>query len=554
MLSLLLLMTTPADACGGFFCDNAQPVLQNAERIVFGIEDGGNVEMHVQIAYEGPSEDFAWIVPTPAEPELFVTTSALFTQLSLVSQPRFFLQTEVEGTCRARDYTDMTDDASFSDGVPDYGSSYTATDAGYDVSVIGEKPVGPYDTVVLSAASVEDLTGWLGANGYDIPAELEPVLEPYLAAGNLFVALKLQKDRDTGDLTPLGMTYAAEKASIPVQLTSVAATPDMRLEAYVLGGARGVPESYLHVGINDAAIDWWTGGSNYADVITQAADEAGGQAFATDFAGSTERWASTFDTSGWNRAEALAAEDPFEWSRVVLRALRGVVPAELGNIVENHVALPEGVSGLTWIQYPEYFGIDPEGPAFDVVAATLDVEAFVIEPMGRAFDLVNRHATVSRMTSSISPVEMTVDPVFALNADMPQQVSEQHNATLVFECSEDRYPDEVLRRLELEDGRVLMLPPEAWMNQEALTDFEYLQEHRTDAAMVIERTGGAGNPEPLTDHRARYDDLADAHNASVREVDWVPVPRSCGCTSSGGGAGLAVVLAGGLLAWRRRQS
>ena len=81
MLSLLLLMTTPADACGGFFCDNAQPVLQNAERIVFGIEDGGNVEMHVQIAYEGPSEDFAWIVPTPAEPELFVTTSALFTQL-----------------------------------------------------------------------------------------------------------------------------------------------------------------------------------------------------------------------------------------------------------------------------------------------------------------------------------------------------------------------------------------------------------------------------------------------------------------------------------------
>ena len=69
----------------------------------------------------------------------------------------------------------------------------------------------------------------------------------------------------------------------------------------------------------------------------------------------------------------------------------------------------------------------------------------LIEPFEKAHDLVNRHATISRMTSSISPVEMTVDPIYALNPDMAQDVSEQHQATLVFECSEDRYIEEVLR-------------------------------------------------------------------------------------------------------------
>ena len=67
----------PALACGGFFCNPAAPVLQAAERIVFAIDrDAGEVEMHVQITYTGPSEDFAWIVPVPRAPEIGLSTSA----------------------------------------------------------------------------------------------------------------------------------------------------------------------------------------------------------------------------------------------------------------------------------------------------------------------------------------------------------------------------------------------------------------------------------------------------------------------------------------------
>ncbi|MEM6930409.1 MAG: DUF2330 domain-containing protein, partial [Myxococcota bacterium] len=79
MWTLIAAMTTDALACGGLFCNIAQPVLQNAERIVFEIDrEQEIVETHVQISYEGPAEEFAWVVPVAAEPDLFLSTQGLF--------------------------------------------------------------------------------------------------------------------------------------------------------------------------------------------------------------------------------------------------------------------------------------------------------------------------------------------------------------------------------------------------------------------------------------------------------------------------------------------
>ena len=103
------------------------------------------------------------------------------------------------------------------------------------------------------------------------------------------------------------------QAGIPIQLTSIAALLDMPVDVYVFSDARVVPKSYLHVEVNDLAVNWTTGGSNYDDVITRAADEAGGQAFATGFAGDSTIvggqiwWADRYDT-----AALLQYTDPVE--------------------------------------------------------------------------------------------------------------------------------------------------------------------------------------------------------------------------------------------------
>ncbi|MFT6377779.1 MAG: hypothetical protein ACJARS_004442, partial [bacterium] len=87
--TLGLLATTDASACGGFFCSQVD-VDQIGEQIVFGVDPGtGTVETHVQVAYQGSAEDFAWVVPVPEVPELFLSTDMLFQQLRQRTRPQF---------------------------------------------------------------------------------------------------------------------------------------------------------------------------------------------------------------------------------------------------------------------------------------------------------------------------------------------------------------------------------------------------------------------------------------------------------------------------------
>lgn len=67
--------STEARACGGTFCDAFtpdMPVDQTGEVILF-VSDGDYVEAHIQIEYDGGDADqFAWLVPVPAIPEIEV--------------------------------------------------------------------------------------------------------------------------------------------------------------------------------------------------------------------------------------------------------------------------------------------------------------------------------------------------------------------------------------------------------------------------------------------------------------------------------------------------
>src|SRR5687768_10662549 len=106
MLTTLALVTTPASACGGFFCNNV-PVDQKGEDIVFAVdEEKGETTVHVQIEYTGAAEEFAWVVPVPHVPELLLSTDALFRELGWRTQPRFGLVYEELWECEY-DSTDV---------------------------------------------------------------------------------------------------------------------------------------------------------------------------------------------------------------------------------------------------------------------------------------------------------------------------------------------------------------------------------------------------------------------------------------------------------------
>ena len=54
VLSLGALVPTSALACGGFFCNQSQPVNQAAESIIFADNGDGTTTAVIQIKYQGP--------------------------------------------------------------------------------------------------------------------------------------------------------------------------------------------------------------------------------------------------------------------------------------------------------------------------------------------------------------------------------------------------------------------------------------------------------------------------------------------------------------------
>ncbi len=557
LTALTLGFSTPAMACGGFFCNNALPVEQAGEQIVFAVDSAaGQVTAHVQIKYAGSPGEFAWIVPTPGQPELFTSTDALFTALQARTRPSFWLEQVVRGECSypSRDTGWNEVDDTVSDTQDNYDTGYAEPELG--VTVVSTATVGPYDTVVLQANSSAGLLTWLQAAGYDLPNALDGVLAPYVANGQYFVALKLTAGADTGDLTPLGMRYRGNGAGIPVQLTSIAATPDMRLEVFLLGDARAVPDNYLHVTVNDAAIDWFNAGSNYESVISMAANEAGGHAFATDYSGSTSGLQGVLWRGQDAAVDALRGlDDPIAWAVQVQQV--GLPPsAALLDVLLEVLPVPAAVTNMgvpptafydCLSCYAEH--IDASG--FSGAAATAVLEARLINGLRDAQALVSAYPHLTRLTSSLDAIEMTVDPSFVFNHDLPQSVSQSRGATVEILC--ETLPtggattrDEARRRLQLADGRAIRLPSSDALDTQRRSELEAIGDLVFPAAILIERLGASGQGEILFDYR----------DQAAREAEAFGDPADasgCGCGLGAPGSGVfAMLTVLGALIRRRR--
>ncbi len=495
---LLAFLAAPASACGGLFCDNgpsnpatppAPPVVQAAERIVFAIDDG-QVEVHVQVAYEGDPVEFGWVVPVPAQPELLLGNDALFEYLAQETQPTYVADIVQIGDCWSQRPSRGGSAFSGCARAADEGDSSLvvdtafASDTGPSVTVVDRSRVGPYETVTLQASDASALQSWLEEAEFTVPTNLSETLAPYVADGSYFVALRLLNDAGEGDIAPLVMRYPGDEGLIPITLTAVAAADDMPIEVYVFGDHRAVPTNYLHVELNELAIDWVQSGANYMDVLSRAIDSAGSRAFVTELAGPPPQWVSLLPND--SSTEAVAARD-------------------------------------------------------------------------RAVDLFD-HAWLTRLSTTLSPSEMTVDPTFALNPDWIDEVDASHQADMLYHCEGiDQNWNNSWRELQLADGRTM-----------AIASNPHLGFIDTQAA-TIASVGARGLPQVLTDNAEVIEDQLQQVNrqqaSQLTGVDvedlggtWVgdeesPVQTdSAGCSTSASSPAVPVAL--GLLlaiALRRRE-
>ncbi len=541
-----------ADACGCFAPpDPTVPIVQAGERILFSVKDGV-VNAHIQIQYAGEAKDFGWLLPLPSVPTLKLGTEELFTQLINTTQPRYFVQTTFTGTCSFGGGFGGLGSAPQSSAAND-SSGRSETSGGFD-PLVTQASIGPYDYAVLRADRKDEMLQWLTDNRYFIPTGTEETVGPYIRPGAYFLALKLKSGQAAGDIQPVVLEYPSELPMIPIILTSVAAQPNMGIQVWMLGGGRAIPRNYNHVVLNDSQIDWLGRAQNYNDVVIKAVSEAPDKhAFLTEYAGNSNVMVDVLDGPSrfGNLAELAAITDPatyveylFQHGYAVPASNSGfgpfqqpTLPPLLKALVLAQLPFPEGLKTVTTedgflqqlefylgsyrVQHPEaYVGWVS---SFDPGALTAQIEEKVVGPAREAGGLFRQYPFLTRLYTTLSPEDMTRDPVFSFNPSLAE-VSRDHTANLRIDCGLGGDPSTSPATLTTEQGWVFQLP-----NRGTPIDVS-----QGPGALRIEILGEEGSPVVLLDNGKT-----------------IANKMGCGCTSVDPLLGVGLLA---LLAARRRRN
>ncbi|MBI4820375.1 MAG: DUF2330 domain-containing protein [Deltaproteobacteria bacterium] len=266
-------------ACGGFFCSQA-PVVQTSEKIVFEIE-GDLISAYIQIQFQGPDEDFAWVVPIPEVPEVEVGVGAqMFELLDEQTKPTF--DGSPSASTALADFGGGCDGGFFDSRDPELLLSFVPPP---DVEVLKQEVVGPYEVATITGERAADLNLWLQTHGYRVAPGSDEIVQSYLDAGMKLLALRLSPQAASGSIEPIKLTYRESRgcAVIPLRLTSIAALPNLEILTWVFGNARAVlepgPFGEVEVDSNQLFAE-----ADYLPALDRSVDAVGGRAFVTEFA------------------------------------------------------------------------------------------------------------------------------------------------------------------------------------------------------------------------------------------------------------------------------
>ena len=493
----VLVSGTEAEACGGTFCDagpNLDVVDQAAETVVF-VRDGAYVEAHIQIAID-PNTDaqkFAWLLPMPAVPEFQVGSQPLFDALLQGTRPS-------HGTngpyC----------------GSGDEGGSFIQSPDGGGVNKEPEAQttsVGAFEVTVLQGGTVDGVMQWLGDNGYEQDADAAPILDSYLADGHVLVAFRLLPSADVGEVHPIVLRYLGDEPCVPLRLTAIAAQENMAVRVFMLGDERWAPLNYQHVVPNPLRFRWSYSGPEYADVITQAVDAAeGGHGFVTEYAGDaalvddSALWAATWDADAFVAAAAIDVVQLLNDQQLANCTRNG--PCFVGHpvvvgMLRKYLPAPADVAENDFYRCLSCYADQTDFPLWDGPAFANEMRDRVIAPGLHAKDLLGAWPYLTRMFTTISPHEMTLDPTFQPAPDL-RDVGNVSVATV--ECVECEADLDAIATLA--DGRQIYLDDATWPAFDAGMPY----------AERIEEIPPKGAPIVVVDNRPLIDEALDAWNGA----------------------------------------
>lgn len=255
------------------------------------VHQDGLTTFSVSINPFGDKQSFALVLPVPEvlqADQIRTLDGGIFATLDAATAPRHVMdagcvQPESGGGCSwpfSQEYDLAKSAAGSTTGTVEVEASYL---------------VGEYEVTILSAEESSGLQAWLDTNGYHLPEGAEPLLAEYIDNGQYFLAARVAEEAAEADgspLSPLQISYASDVFGIPIRLSTLNSPGVQDLVIYAIGdrtdGAVGIANYDTFTVPNgcvwgDPNFDDF--GGAYQDLFTEAWEDVGDAAWATEFAG-----------------------------------------------------------------------------------------------------------------------------------------------------------------------------------------------------------------------------------------------------------------------------
>jgi hypothetical protein len=201
---------------------SGKPVV-NADQTVIIIWDAANKIQHFirKASFKSEADDFGFLVPTPAQPELEESGNEAFPYLAKLTEPEIIKRQRPAGGLGCGCSKSKVDGKRAGADLPPA-----------NVTVLAQKEVAGFHATVLQATSAKELVKWLNEHGYAFSPEVEAWAKPYVDGGWKITAMKLAKDKEGNsksvNAAALRMTFKTDQPLFPYR------EPDTRSAADAL--------------------------------------------------------------------------------------------------------------------------------------------------------------------------------------------------------------------------------------------------------------------------------------------------------------------------------
>jgi hypothetical protein len=237
LIMVLVLFPTLVRADGMIIPKPSYYVDESGQKAVIW-HDGKRETLILSTSFSGNAEDFAWIIPVPAKPEVTYSKDELFTALEDYTRPKV----------QDRYPAPLMGVNLIQSGIDDYSAK---------VTVVETKKVDIYDVSVLEATDGTALRKWLEDNGYEYPATKDHLLQYYVTRNWYFVAAKISATATDyagsslrqGHATPLKISFETAQIVYPLKISGPGAksADGLKIAAYSFEtGLQGWNAGYVY--------------------------------------------------------------------------------------------------------------------------------------------------------------------------------------------------------------------------------------------------------------------------------------------------------------------